>query len=514
MGKNGKEGHCQKLWLVGRVILRFQDFLSERFVDLRISLLLSFFVPLLMRSLPEVLMGGYIVGFDTISYYVPVVWKWVNYGVGFWEFFGCAPLFYLLLSGLALIGVPLTVSLKVLPVLLHGFLGVAVFLFAVKGLDWSFKEGLVVSLFSTLYFVGLRISWDMLRSELGLIFLFVFFIALRRCLCNFTWKRVGFLLFSMVLVVLAHQLVSVIMFMVVLAVALEEVLRRGYSFVWRLFLAALPAMVFFGLTVYADYVVLPGFSDGVVAAGRVGWLSLLGCSSVTAEAVNTVGFLFLCYLPVFPFVFLGFRRLRSLELKVWFVWCFLGMLLPFLFSSAPLGYRWVLLLLFPLAFFAVEGYKRLGGFGLLRKALVGFMVFLSFCFVFLPAEFAFPYFSVYSCYVPSSMLQNSVPLSDCGDVVRVFGWVDVNVGDGGVLLVHDVFHGWALLCLNDGVGVLRYGYASPVDAALVFSEQGYGRLFLVWWVSGEGWHGVVSLPSSFRMVFRSGRIAVYEWVGV
>jgi hypothetical protein len=37
----------------------------------RVFLILAFFVPLLVRVIPEVLMGSHVVGFDTLAYYVP-----------------------------------------------------------------------------------------------------------------------------------------------------------------------------------------------------------------------------------------------------------------------------------------------------------------------------------------------------------------------------------------------------------------------------------------------------------
>jgi hypothetical protein len=485
-------------------------FSSLKFSSLRFSLnfylFLAFIMPLSVRVLPEILMREYLVGFDTISYYVPVTWKWINNGISFWEFFGYAPLLYLMLSGLTLAGGSLIVLLKVLPPILHGFLGVTIFWYATRSLGWSSLKGLFVSLLSTLYFVGLRISWDMLRTELGLIFLFVFLIFLNTYLSDSKWRIFVGLLSSSVLVVLSHQLVSIIMFTVVFGVFLEKVSKHDYSFLWHL-LAVLPAALLFGLTVYADYV-LPAISENFVS-GKLEWLSLLGFSSISDGIVNAGGFLFFCYLPLFPFIFAGIRKFKHKELKFWFIWCLVGIALPFLFSSAPLSYRWVLLLAFPFAFFSVEGFERLNS-GLLKKGLVGFAVLLSFSFIFLPAEMAFPYFSLYPYNVPSSMLQNSAPLSDCEDVVKALNWVKANVNSDGILLVHDAFYGWALLCIND-VKIIRYGYASPETAALAFSEQGYKQLYVIWWVSGEGWHGQSSLPSSFREVFHSGGIAVYEF---
>lgn len=455
-------------------------------------------------------MGQYIVGFDTVSYYVPVTFRLINSDVGFWEIIGYAPLFYLFLAGLVSAGVPLIVSLKILPPLLHGFLTLAIYLYAKKAFEWSSKKSLFVSLLAALYFVALRISWDMLRCELGLIFLFAFLIMLHGCLSKGRWKLFGLLLSCMVLVVLAHQLVAAIMFAVVFTVVLKKLVSCSYDAVWRLILSSIPAVVLFGLVVYADFAVLLSVSAASLAGSELGWLSLFGFSSVFEGVADTLGFLFYCYLPLLPFVFVGIRGFRSLELKVWGIWCLIAVLFPLFLSFAPLGYRWILLLAFPMAFFAVEGFGRLN-FGFWKKVWAGLLVVLSFSFVFLPAEAAFPYFRVFPYYVPSSMLQNSVPLSDCGDVVNVLKWVEANVGDDGVLLVHDVFQGWAFLYLNNGVRVVRYGYAGPEEAARVTFGNGYGRVYLVWWVSSGGWHGLVSLPSCFVEVFRSGRIAAYEY---
>lgn len=165
------------------------------------------------------------------------------------------------------------------------------------------------------------------------------------------------------------------------------------------------------------------------------------------------------------------------------------------------------MLVFPVAFFVVEGFMRLGS-RLLRMVLGSVLVLLSFSFVLLPAEVAFPYFTVFPYYVPSSMLQNSVPLSDCRDVEDALLWVGDNLESDGVLLSHDAFHGWALLFLDES-RVVCYGYEDPEEAAWEMVGDGYGRLFLVWWVSGEGWHGWSTLPSCFVEVFRSGRIACY-----
>jgi hypothetical protein len=92
----------------------------------RVFLILAFFVPLLVRVIPEVLMGSHVVGFDTLAYYVPKTLVWLQNDVGLWSFLAEAPFLYVLLMGVTAVGVPIVASLKVLAPLLLGFLGVAV----------------------------------------------------------------------------------------------------------------------------------------------------------------------------------------------------------------------------------------------------------------------------------------------------------------------------------------------------------------------------------------------------
>lgn len=473
---------------------------------------LAFITPLAVRAIPEFLMGKYIVGFDTISYYVPVILRWIGSGIDIWEFIGCAPLLYSLLATLTLIGVPLTVSLKILPPFIHGLLGLTVYLYAKKGLAWPFRKSLFVSLLATLYFVTLRISWDMLRCELGLIFLFTFLIVLHNCSNSSQWKSFGMLSVCMVLVVLAHQLVAVLMFVMVLAVVLKRLASHSYDKVKGLILASMPAAALFMLVAYACLVVLPSIHTSF-AGSRIEWLILFGYSSVYEGMTNTLGFLIYCYIPLLPFAYVGIKRWNCLELRVWTVWCLAAVSFPFFIPSMPVGYRWILLLAFPMAFFTIEGLQLVNS-SYCKGIWAASLLLLSFSFIFLPAETAFPYYTIFPYYIPSSMLENSVPLSDCADVVKVLRWIESNAEKNShtTLLVHAAFHGWALLYSdNSNIRIVNYGYADPEEAAEVALEGTHSKAYAIWWVSGEGWHGLASLPSTFIEVYRSGRIAVYEF---
>jgi hypothetical protein len=177
---------------------------------------------------------------------------------------------------------------------------------------------------------------------------------------------------------------------------------------------------------------------------------------------------------------------------------------------AVFPYRWTLLLTYPLAFYAAEGFARLKLNA--HKAGIGLMLAtLSVSFMVLPNSLAFPYFGFFTLYVPSSMLQNTVSLSDSQDTVNALQWVKNNMPSDARLLVHDVFYGWASLTL-DGSQLIPYRYGDPETMAQKLEENGSEyKLYLVWWINGSGWHGQPNVSSPFRVVYESGRIAVFTY---
>jgi hypothetical protein len=474
--------------------------------------LLAFLIPLVVRAIPEILMGPYVVGFDTLGYYVPNTLVWLQDSVGFWSFVAVAPVLYVLLMGATSIGVPIVTSLKVMAPLLLGFLGLAVYFYANKTLSWSPRKSLLVVLFATLYFVALRVSWDMLRSEIALMFLFATLIFLKKDGNPF---RNGLLLsLAMLSVVFAHQLVAVIMFAIVLVTVIRLFLDKKMVELRRLIACSVPAAALFLLIVYANYVASSQFSvvSGFLGQSSEGFMALFGFASYTDLVADTLGFLVFCYLPLVPLLVLGARRFKgNLQLKVWISWIFLSLLLVIVSPSAFFAvfpYRWTLLLTYPLAFYAAEGFAGLKLNA--HKAGIGLMLAtLSVSFIVLPNTSAFPYFGLFTLYVPSSMLQNTVSLSDSQDTVNALQWVGNNMPSDARLLVHDVFYGWASLTL-DGSQLIPYGYGNPETMAQKLEENGSEhQLYLIWWINGSGWHGQPTVSSAFRQAYESGKMAVF-----
>lgn len=484
--------------------------------------LLAFAIPLMVRAVPEVLMAPYLVGFDTIGHYVPTTLLWLRGGVDFWRYIATAPLFYSIVVSFVSLGGPLITMLKVIPVVFHGFLGLSVYAYAERGLGWLPRKSTATALLSTVYFVALRVSWDLLRNELALIFFFVALTLLSAGQHGVgSRKRYVLLSLAMIAVVLAHQLVSVIMFGVVAFTIVHEMFRRGRGGAVGLTVVSLPAALLFFAIVYfspvvPEYRLIFGFST------EGGWLSLFGFSSYGSMLLSAVGFFFYCFLLILPFVLVGFKRLGNFQLRSWVLFSVVLMLVPMV---SPSNLRWVMMLTYPLAFYVSDALSSIKSVSLkrlgfsLRKLVVVYLILmvsaLSLGFILLPPENPSPYFDAALCngyiyQVPSSMLQNTVSIADCQDTTNALQWLKNNMSGNALLLTHRAFYGWALSTLNESQVVL-YEYENPEDTARTVVREGCSQIYLIWWTNGQGWYGQSTVPSSFEEVYQSGRIAVYNY---
>ena len=473
---------------------------------------LAFLIPLGVRAIPEILMGSFVVGYDPLGYYIPYTLTWLSGSMNFWSFFGTSPLIYIILMGGTSIGIPIVLLLKILSPLLLACLGLVVYFYANKTLSWSPKKSLLVVLFATLYFVALRISWDMLRTELALIFLFITMIYLEKN--NHPSLLTGVLLSTtMLFVVFSHQLIAVIMFAIIITKIIYSHVKKKTNTILRIFISSFPALILFSTIVFADlqsgYSLASSFSQ---YSGEPN--ALLGPISYGDFLVNTIGFFVFCYLPLMPLLFLGYKHFKSnLQLKTWIVLLF-ALIFSILIGAnvffGILPYRLILLMTFPFSFYAAEAFSSLR---LKRyKVFAGFILAtLSMFFIVLPYDSSFAYFALFPTYVPRSMLMNTVPQSDCQDTANAMQWASHNLPDDSRLLVHSAFYGWASLSLNADQ-IIPYGFNNPdvVVQELMKNSSSY-QYYLIWWTNRSGWFGQPELSSDFIPIFQMGKISIFRF---
>jgi len=481
--------------------------------------LLAFLLPLIIRVMPEILMGPYIIGFDTIGFYVPNSMLLLHGGISLGKFLETAPLFYIIFTSLvAVVGSPVFV-LKLISPLLLGLLGLSIFAYARRGLDWSPSKSAFAALLGTLYFVALRASWDQLREELGLVFFFLVLMLLSESKIM-KWKNYIVLSLAMTVVALSHQLVSVLMLGVIAFTIVNSLYHKAFGNSIKLIAVSLPAVSYFFI-VYLNGVLQAGLLDYSTNVGSV-LASWTGFASYQSMLISTGGLFLYCFLFMLPLALIGIWRLRNLHLDSWLFFSFILMLLP-IASVSP--YRWVLMLTYPLSFFSTDALSRLRAIKWkrykvnVRRIAVLYLVLstavLSFGYISITPHHPFEYFNPesfngYSYQIPTSMLQNTISITDCKDTVNALQWFKNNENSSALLLTHTVFYGWALLTINENQ-IRNYGFDAPEQAANVAAQEGHSQLFIIWWINGHGWYDQPTLPSLFREVYSSGNIAIYGY---
>ena len=133
-------------------------------------------------------MGPYLVGFDNMAHYVPTTLSWLGGDLTLESFIATAPMLYMVTSALTAVSGSVFVTLKLLGPVLLGCLGLSIYGYARAGLGWTQPKSLIPALVATLYFVGLRISWDASREVFALIFFFISLALMAQLEKKFSWS--------------------------------------------------------------------------------------------------------------------------------------------------------------------------------------------------------------------------------------------------------------------------------------------------------------------------------------
>jgi hypothetical protein len=486
-------------------------------------LLAAFFIPLAIRSIPEIISWPYPLGLDTLRY-IPVIES--GRALSDLASFFHNQLFYSLGTLAYWITGDAIFVIKVLGPVLMGCVALMMYLYARCGLGWGNFKSFLVSLLVGVYFVSLRNSWDLYAQSLGLIFLFATLIILKS---SSSYRRFGYAFIFMVLTVLSHQLIAVILFFILGLEAFRFLFKKSYGEFTYLFLSLGVVGGLFILRLYS-------FSTGSIVVPTASAVSEPSLSF----GLTFGGLLLYAYGLLLPFVAACLVWLKDWFMRFWVIWCFGAPLLLIVFPSLPLYYwpRWFYLLVYPLLFFAVEGLTRLYNLWyshknkikrLLPKAaaatyVIMLLVLCSY-YVSQRPENQINFFSTdnpYLTYIPSSMLQNTLSITSNPSLVNCFNWINDNSADDSVLVIHYALYDLARIYAD---GKIVHVNHSPsiyvhlqnetaltddlVAASIAAQANGNSTVYTVWWINGKGWYQVPSLPSEFLEVYRIDDMAVY-----
>jgi hypothetical protein len=513
-------------------------FLKSFTLDHRRGLVLSFVFGFVLRLIPEVLSYPYPIGFDTIHYAARmkngVVWyHWTSV-------FSTWLLYAALIQLYQVVQVDPFLLLKLVAPFLYALNVCGVYYFSRRALNWSARRSLIAAFFFAFQLASLRLSWDLHRNVLGMGILLFTLPWIRKL----ETKR-GFALFLLLsmLVVLSQEYVSVVMFAVVSVVMARKFLKGDMRRLLRVSAAVSPALALFLTSVYLRMFPVSFLAESNVtsayqpAAPPGGLFFLVNYFSPSLGSVQYPTYVNLAshffslfavlYLLSLPLVLVGFFRERLLD--GWTLLLLAGSFSSVIIPFAALIYwdRWMIMLVYPFTFYAVNGMEKVltsKGTGV-RPSLrwmrwmkvstrtVYGILFLTVFFGFLLMTVRFRDDGVFAIpttgiYLPSTMLQNTVPLRDVGGTVDAMEWLNRLDDDSGVL-VHHAFLWWARLYLGKENMIVHF--RMNVEAAFnVALGNGFNSVYLVWWNENISWYRL-SVPKDFVAVFSSGRISVFEY---
>lgn len=459
--------------------------------------ILSFFIPLMIRAIPEILAGAFPVGYDAISAYLPIM---LDYGrgnlSGFHPMIGGWLIYGILGAAYSTSHLDPVLIIKVTAPIIYGLLGLSEYYFARNSLQWSQKKSFFFVLISSVYFVLLRMSWDLFSNTFGLSLLLVG-ITIGRNIA--TSKRAIIYSALVWLVTLTHLLVGTIL---VGIIAIDLAKSRDQR--TRRLVCAIP-----GVTQYVLSLI------GIQLLG----VSFLEANGLGVQPVGAYAFPFYIFLPLLPLAAFGLSRVTSPPLKYWLLLCCIGIF----FAGTPIAIshqivepdRWAFMMSLPLLAFAVEGLARswsFPSFSPVRKlsgAWVLLILVFGISYIALPAQEAFPYYQFLS---PTSMLQSSIPIQDSQALVNDITWLSNNIPKGAVFMTHHAMYGWAREYFHSQNPVVTYGPGTSLKDALAQTlAYGYTDIYTIWWINGRGWYGEAYVPSGFIEEHTQGEMAVYHY---
>ena len=514
--------------------------LSLQNVGFRRGLLLAFVFGFAVRLIPEILSFPYPIGFDTVYYAARM-----NSGVvwGHWSSLFSTWLVYAVLVPLySLTEVDPFLLLKVVGPLLYGGTAAGIYYFAWKVLNWGVKKCLFASVFFAFQLAALGISWHFYRNLLGLTLLLF---ALPFFKKNESWREVALLAVLSLLVVFGHEYAMVAMLVIALGLVASRFLKKE-KMPYRVLIAIFPAlMVFVGSIYFRVFPVSFSVETNIIRVNDsfnphpgglffvVDYLSVVTpvdhYASYFELVSNVVSLFALLYLVWLPLVLVGFFRDKILD--GWATLLLIGsfgcLVVPF--CALEYWHRWMLMLVFPFTFYAVNGFwkvlksrdtwvasglKWMSWMKISRKSafgILGVTVLLGSLFMTWPlisGRYGLLGASTTWKYFPSTMQSSSVPLQDTEGTVKAIEWLNGHMTDDSAVLVHDVFFFWSELHLDEDHTAIFF--TNNIEAASSHAlENGFSSVYFVWWNEDIGWYGL-TVPSDFVSVFESGRISVFQ----
>ena len=429
---------------------------------------LSFFLPLIVRSIPEII-SPMPIGFDTAIYLCqarqladkPVI----------------VPFFARILGFFYSWGVNLIVFMKVFPVAVYALTIFLAAFYAHRRLGWSAEKMLLLVVVMSLSAPMLRMSWDSHRQSLATVLLLLY-INLNP-LDNTSARKTAFSALMLSLIGLFHQLALAAATMINFSAALASAKKKHVqNFVIFMLLALFPMLAY--------------ESGRLFSGGRVTdyWSVLFEDLTNSSEishfsiASYAIGILIAAFWYVLPLVPLGFFHNKYLSpwLAIMLFAYLTEIIVPF--HAFRMADRWMLYMTVPLLFYATNALDNISKIpkrynvvclvvSLVVVTLNGFsMLGLTEPIRSLPS-------SQYEGFIPSTMVFSTAKPEHVATVLKFAGIINRNSKANTCVVTHEPwFYHWTRYKVNCEVYSFT-GY-DPQPAISKALEEGHEQVYIIW----------------------------------
>lgn len=498
-------------------------------------LLLLFIIGFSIRSIPN-LLTSYPIGYDTIDYANDIF----SFRFDLKSFLSYqTPLLILIASIIhTLSSIHPFIILRFLQPVLYGILITSFYYAAKEVYQWNTKWAIVSAIMFCFQTTTLRLSWDLLRNELGL------------SLLLFTLpkttnprKSYSFMILT-ILIVLSHELISVLLFVIVVGLVFKNICQVNYTSAKALIVTTLPSMIIF-LSIVFHGSILPVEATPNVTNSYTLPVNrsipfpfvnyLAGEWTVNYEGsylylLLDVGSVFLAsFLPLMPLLLIqlqGYkfkRDVTSIDIWAWFCTiAFLNCVISPTFALLA-WHRWMFLLIIPFTFYAIEGIMKLKEKKKVNISykkiiiVIACSIYFVLAILYLSSSYTCPLslsalINPASKYSPTTMLRHTTPIEDTFSIIQTFQWINQHFNNNTCILVSDAFIDWADLNVNTDVSLINYRNRKINDGLTFAQSLNNPEIYWLWWNNGVGleWYGQ-SIPEAFTPVFQLDNISVYKY---
>ncbi len=503
--------------------------------------LLAVLIPLGIRLIPEAISYPYPIGFDTIAYYIPIILSRLALRASVLDYLEGTILPYLPLTGAYLLLGDAISAMKIVPAVLLGMLGWSAYLVGRRSLNWTIPKALLLSVLLSLYFVTLRISWDLQRNVIGLVFVLL---TLAYIEDQRPYVRFGVLPVLSSLAVMSHESSAILVLIVVGAYLFSN--RRFYDL--RSWSSFVPAVLLIILQVFSRHDLASQIRGGPPA------------QSLFASLAYNFWFLLFGFGFLIPVALMGLKRGVKPHWVIWIIVCLIFGLLPNLGIPSGAPHRWTMLLVTPMMMLFIEGADVVNSIKAAWPRRLGKIVVAGSLLVIIVTSSGYlglhdahrNYLRLapqYSAIFPGSMVESTVLLENMPSIIAIAHWANETLPNTALLILPFQLYGWyvTIASQNQGLDYRPHGhernlddtisairprtgpnllYANTVDLnnpkdkfALVkmaaeAASGGTRDVYVVWWEDDSLDGPSDNLPIQFVVAFAPGPLAVYWLVNI